>query len=382
MQYIHKTFKLPELSDEDVAAEDAEDEVIQTPIKPDPQEVVIDPLHPDKEVEEDAKKNKKPLFKPAPTAEEKKQLEEKKKFTILAEGECLGETGYKPFRKLTVQEDRSDFEKLNQKFNVLQSAFESEMKEISKDAISKTVLETKSKLATGDYSTIGAVGLDILARVRGVIKSVIADAHNFGRGLAVEELEKTIPGAQRPPLTDKGLKLRDLEAEDLTDGFVDRLETAARSTAINAINADASDTSIVAAVRDSMQNDADRMTQNISGTVVGQSINRGRLDVFNHFIEQIQKFQRSEVIDSATCEMCMSLDGRVVNVDDPVANMDLVHTECRGVWVPIMVDDEQPPLDPVPKSIMDNFDTVDGRPVVNAFKNLKKPVLSKETKKK
>lgn len=376
MQFIHKTFKLPEMSDDDVEEEDNKEEVTPPPINPlDP----LNPVDPNKPIIDPNEKNKSP-FPPKPLDKEAEEKMKEKKNCLHVQS--LGEILYKPFRKLTVQEERSNFEKLNEKFNTLQGEIEDELEQIKKDAIRETIEQTKIKIAAGDYVTIGAVPSTILDRVRASIKRVIAEAYNFGQGMAVGEIQSTVPDATRPAMSDKGRKLRDLEAEGLTAAFIDRLEAAARSTALNAINADAADTAVITAVRDSMEDEGQRMIANISGTVVGQGINRGRLETFNHFIEKIQKFQRSEVIDGATCEMCESLDGRVVAVDDPVANMDLVHTDCRGVWVPVMVDDEQPPLDPVPKSILDNFEKVDGRPVINAFKNLKKPNLSKDNRKK
>ena len=380
IQFIHKQFKLPELTDEDVTSIDDENEAQEVADK---QAAQIDPKAPAQKggqgqnIPPQAKAQEK--NGPAGSGGKSKdsndnaQLEEKKKYQ---HGEYLQELGFKPWRKLTMQESRSNFRKLNDKFNTLQTNFENKMDDISRRAIDQTTKDTKGKLDAKDYALIGALGLSVVDEVRATIKAVIADAHNFGAGLAAEELRSTIADAARPALTAEGIKLRDLEAEDLTTGFVSRLESSARTTAINAINADASTPAIIATVRDNMKADAERMIQNISGTAIGQAINRGRLDVFNHYIDQITKFERSEVLDDQTCAMCMSLDGRIVTADDPVANMDLVHTNCRGVWIPIMIDDPQPELNPIPKSVMDNFDLVDGRPVVNAFTNLKKAIPS------
>lgn len=49
-------------------------------------------------------------------------------------------------------------------------------------------------------------------------------------------------------------------------------------------------------------------------------------------------------------------------------------SNCRGTWVPIYAEEEQPDITGIPKSIVDSFDTVDGRPRVNAFQQLKKPI--------
>jgi len=80
------------------------------------------------------------------------------------------------------------------------------------------------------------------------------------------------------------------------------------------------------------------------------------------------------VLDGNTCNMCLSLDKRVVEAGDPIAEMDMVHTHCRGLWVPIFASEEQPDNNPIPKTVIDSFDLLDGRPTVNGFKQLKKPI--------
>ncbi len=45
-----------------------------------------------------------------------------------------------------------------------------------------------------------------------------------------------------------------------------------------------------------------------------------------------ERLQRIEIIDEDTCEVCRALHGRIVDSNDPVAKMKLVHGGCRGVW--------------------------------------------------
>ena len=46
--------------------------------------------------------------------------------------------------------------------------------------------------------------------------------------------------------------------------------------------------------------------------------------------------QRSEILDSATCNYCFSTDSRVVDQDDPFARNTVFHSNCRGIWVDIL----------------------------------------------
>ncbi len=54
-------------------------------------------------------------------------------------------------------------------------------------------------------------------------------------------------------------------------------------------------------------------------------------------------FQRSEILDDETCNFCLSIDGLVVNADDPWLSIDTFHEGCRGVWVRILKDEVDPP---------------------------------------
>jgi hypothetical protein len=52
---------------------------------------------------------------------------------------------------------------------------------------------------------------------------------------------------------------------------------------------------------------------------------------------------------------------------------------CRGVWVPIFKSEEQPKANPIPKSIIDSFDKIGDKPQINGFKQLKKPINTKQS---
>ena len=68
----------------------------------------------------------------------------------------------------------------------------------------------------------------------------------------------------------------------------------------------------------------------------------------------------------------MSIDGRVVAVDDDFAREDIFHSNCGGIWVEIMKDEaELPEITGVPKSITKNYEGV------NDFKQLKNPQVTK-----
>lgn len=286
---------------------------------------------------------------------------------------ALEERPYKPTRKLSLQEERVDFQALNDKFNEIQGSLENGLILTIKPGLEQSVGTIQSALKAGDVAkALGSAftRTEMRSTVLGLVRKAIFDAYETGKAVAMKQV-----GGSRPATPAADLKLMKADAEAITDGILNNLDGVARATVRAGIAADASDHGIAASVRARVQEEASRAIMNASGTVVGQYVNRGNSSVLFDNMNRIVSFQRSEVLDDATCDMCISLDERTVTPDDPAAHMDIVHTHCRGMWVPIFAtDEEQPKIGGIPKSIMENFDVVDGRPTVNAFKQLKAPV--------
>ena len=59
--------------------------------------------------------------------------------------------------------------------------------------------------------------------------------------------------------------------------------------------------------------------------------------------EEIYALQRSELLDNCTCNICLSIDGRVFDPGDPITKIDKFCAKCRGIWVAILKDEVDPP---------------------------------------
>jgi hypothetical protein len=52
---------------------------------------------------------------------------------------------------------------------------------------------------------------------------------------------------------------------------------------------------------------------------------------FPSLIEVVHALQRSEVLDKATCNFCISVDSRVIEKEDPFGQNTVFHSNCRGI---------------------------------------------------
>ncbi|HEB41830.1 MAG TPA: hypothetical protein ENI08_02300 [Candidatus Dependentiae bacterium] len=281
----------------------------------------------------------------------------------------LIEKTFKPTRALTTQEERVQFSELNEQFNKIESQLEDDLIEITAPEIDRFVKSSEKKIDNKDLAAIAIMAVLIKQKTKEAINKAIKKSYNIGKSGASQELD--VPRSPTPLLQ---TQIQNAEVDGLASIYVDEMERSAKSIMVDALAVGAATAAIVSKVRERMTNTASKMIMNISGTTVGQYINRGRRQVFTENINKITKFQRSEILDNRTCFMCLTLDERIVKADDPLSQMDLVHTNCRGIWVPIFVTEEQPKINPIPKTAIKNFDFVDGRPLVNAFKQLKRPI--------
>jgi hypothetical protein len=120
---------------------------------------------------------------------------------------------------------------------------------------------------------------------------------------------------------------------------------------------------------------SDSLLADTAAIMVAAAINQGRALVFDKYKNKIHGLQRSEILDEVTCNFCLSIDGRIVEVDDMIAKGGPFHSNCRGIWVEILKDEEElPDITGVPNSIRDRVGDS-----VNELVQPKKPIVKKDS---
>jgi hypothetical protein len=179
---------------------------------------------------------------------------------------------------------------------------------------------------------------------------------------------------ERPATPVLTTQLINARADQIAEDINNRINSDAKQLAVEGIGKGIATAALIGAIAANANEEAARSITSTTGSVVNSGINFGRGVVFEKFLTQIKAFQRSEIMDDKTCEICLSLDERIVKASDPMASMDLVHTNCRGIWVPIFQDEETTGSFGIPKTIENSFEKVGGVPVVNSFKQMKRPI--------
>ena len=99
--------------------------------------------------------------------------------------------------------------------------------------------------------------------------------------------------------------------------------------------------------------------------------------VYNIEVENQHEYMAESLLVH-NCDMCMTLDGQTLSANDPFTKIGQIHGGCRGLWVGVLkTDAELPVVKALPKSLKNKFETIEGVPTTDKFKQLDKPVVKK-----
>ena len=283
---------------------------------------------------------------------------------------CLSQKKkFEPWRKLTLFEERAGVQAINEQYNEIEESLEEALTDQARADLERSMATLHKRIEENDVAGIAALTLLSVLAIKKILQEHAKRAQEAGKKAASRELSVERPNT---PLLDT--QLANLEAEQVAEAFVTDIDQKAKQIAREGILKGVSAGAIAVAVANEARKRASGMITNITGTLVGEHFNVGRRIVFDKHVIMVKAFQRSEVLDSRTCNVCLSLDKRIINADEPFAKLDLVHSHCRGFWVPILQEEEITEPIGIPKTIQSAFDTVGGAPVVNSFTQLKKPI--------
>jgi len=282
----------------------------------------------------------------------------------------------KPFRPLTYAERRVEFDELNDFINKHESELKAILRSITarqRDAVLKTV---EALVDQKDIKGLKDLTTSLKNELNNELKAVAKTSLEYGKEQAASEISVETPAT--PTINTQVL---DAQIDAYTKQREEEIVKEVKRTVLDNIAIGVGTAAILVAV--GKQFDALTSTNNraLSGTVTTQYLNQGRSVVFNSKKNLIHGLQRSEVLDSKTCAICLSLDGRVLSTDDPFTKIGQIHTNCRGIWVAILKSDaDLPQVKELPQTLKSRFQVAEGVPSINNFKQLKTPIINKTSR--
>jgi len=259
--------------------------------------------------------------------------------------------GFMSWRPLTFAEKKVSWENIQNTMGELDDSFTQEAKDAlnaSKDVFMKKL---HAAIEDNDLKAISDLEIKFIAEYKSILKDAMKKAYEYGKSNASKEM-----GVPTPPNSASSLAAIDLQADTIANKTASDIESKAKIATSNAIKSNKSNLQIVGEIDLVLQEAIGKAVDSTAAVVVGQSINIGRNDVFQRNTAMIYALQRSEILDEVTCNFCLSMDGLIIEPDDKWAATDIFHGDCRGIWVEILKDEENPPeITGVPDNLGDYY---------------------------
>lgn len=282
----------------------------------------------------------------------------------------------KYYRPLTPAEERV-------KFGEVEDFFDTKEEEILSILENTTVKQKETLLRQigkafdmQDPAIIAELSLLSGGDLMSKIKEIAKEALEEGKRTSANEINVSLPTT-----SNFAKKVLETKVEVLISDREKEILNRAKVRALDMLNNEVGKAQALFQLEQIIDEVAEKQGTKVAGGTVTDPFNEGRALTFLKNKDTIYALERSEILDSATCPMCMSLDGRVLSPNDPFTNIGLIHMNCRGLWVAILKGDtELPPVKVLPKSILGRFNTVDGVPATDNFQQIKKPIYTKDSR--
>lgn len=254
-------------------------------------------------------------------------------------------------RQLTFAEKKVNWDSIEAKINQLEESFTRDAQALLQVERDKFVKALTIAAVNGDTDKIKSLQLRIRTEYKALIKENLKTAYEYGKGTAAKEMD--VPP---PPTPNEMARNIDLHAEAIAERHLSQMENEAKLSISDAMLRDVPGAAAAAAVAEKLTDLAERLVKDTGGIVMAGFINNGRQTTFDANEADIYALQRSEVLDARTCNYCLSVDARIIEKTDPFGKVRQFHTHCRGIWVEILVDEEQKPeISGIPKTLRDRF---------------------------
>ena len=255
--------------------------------------------------------------------------------------------GFMSWRPLTFAEQKVSWKNIEDKINEIESSFAVQANALLSDAKDAFMAKLHAAFEVGDQKAIADLEIKFVSDYKALLKSTMTDAYEYGKTSVSSEM-----GIAYPPNNAETLANINLMAGTIAEKTASDLTAKAKSLAVNHLNQDTSVYMATGDIDGTLDDGIASAVDATSSLVVGQSINMGRNDVFQRNADDIHGLQRSEILDEKTCDFCLSMDGLVVDTGSKWANTDVFHSSCRGIWVEILKDEQNPPdITDVPEEI-------------------------------
>jgi len=230
---------------------------------------------------------------------------------------------YKGWRPLTFAEKKVNLTGLNKELDRIESKLTVDAKALLKKEKEVFVAKLEDAIRKNDTAAIKKLEMAMAGKLAAIIKKSSKEAYNYGKNSAAREMNVKTPASKL--VTTQQL---DISADTAAKRTAEKMSSAAKQTLAQGISKGETVAVVIASVDKAIAKVIDADVNTIAGITGGQYMNYGRNATFQANLGDIYALQRSEILDQRTCNYCLSVDGRIVEKDDPFAQNTIFHSGC------------------------------------------------------
>lgn len=288
----------------------------------------------------------------------------------------LAESNFKSWRPLTMAESRLKLNTIENKIDKEQVALAELLEEIyrtQEDALIKDFDRALVLVKAGKRKEAAKLVRSIKVKYRADIARILSDGmkeiYEYGKINAANTMQVASPVT---PAED--MQRINLKVDTILDKHESDLLAKAKYALLEGLQNRDSEKQISYEIKQKLDKVLENRGTYVSGAVINDSMNNGRALVHRKNEGDIYAYQFSAILDRRTCNTCMSLDGRIVDVKSPKYEeyKPPIHSNCRCMWVEILKEEvDKPDITDIPKSI--------SSAPIDEFREIKKPIVKKKS---
>lgn len=343
--FLRKTLSLPELSEDDIKKIEKDD--LEGNSEDQPQ---------DKNGKNQSKKQEKE------NEDDKNERVEKMTETTCGHDHAMKFGEHSFFRAMTFAEEKIDFKRIQRTLDIIEARFSTDLREILNADIDQMIAKIRIALREKDIAGIERLFTEFSLSMRSALIKQQREAFEYGKRTASDTLSVSLMATDQDEIN-----LMRVRADAINQRLSNDIVTNAKLSAISHMTLDTDPVKAVEKIAKQAKQIANTKADLTASQVLMGGFNQGRNAVFKEHSDKIHGLQRSELLDNKVCNYCLSIDGRVITVDDPFGNTDQFHFRCRGIWVEIGIEEEEKPeITGVPEELKKRVGSL------NEFKQMKK----------
>ena len=258
---------------------------------------------------------------------------------------------FESWRKLTFAEKKVNFEGIQNKMDKLENSLNKESRTLLTKAKEDYLKRLTPALEKKDIAAIKKLELKFTKEYTKILNKQMKDAYDFAKSNAAREM-----GVKSPASNADVIRSINIGADTIAHKQAEQITAEAKTVLADRMAKGENVSKTIGAIEAAITKTIKKVTRDTSAIVIAGHINLGRRTVFDKNASKIYALQRSEILDSKTCNFCLSMDERIIEIDDPLGKIGTFHSHCRGIWVEILQEEEEKPkISGVPNSIRDRI---------------------------